>query len=59
MKSLKIFLTKYCSGDEIRKNEIGRTPSTYVESTGAYRDWWGELRERDYLGDPGVDERVI
>jgi hypothetical protein len=21
--------------------------------------WWGSLRERDYLGDPGVDERII
>ena len=21
--------------------------------------WWGNLRERDYLGDPGVDEWII
>jgi len=21
--------------------------------------WWGNLRERDHLGDPGVDVRVI
>jgi len=21
--------------------------------------WWGDLRERDHLGDPGVDGRVI
>jgi hypothetical protein len=21
--------------------------------------WWGNLREMDYLGDPGVDGRVI
>ena len=21
--------------------------------------WWGNLRERDYLGDPGVDVRII
>jgi hypothetical protein len=21
--------------------------------------WWGDLREGDYLGDPGVDESVI
>jgi len=21
--------------------------------------WWGNLRERDYLGDPGVDWRII
>jgi len=21
--------------------------------------WWGNLRERDHLGDAGVDERII
>jgi hypothetical protein len=21
--------------------------------------WWGNLRERDYFGDPGVDGRII
>jgi hypothetical protein len=21
--------------------------------------WWGSLRERDHLGDPGVDGRII
>jgi hypothetical protein len=27
---------------------------------GAYtRFWWGNLRERNYLVDPGVDERII
>ena len=24
-----------------------------------YRVWWGNLRERDHLGDPGVDGRII
>jgi hypothetical protein len=23
------------------------------------RVWWGNLRERDHLGDPRVDERII
>jgi hypothetical protein len=21
--------------------------------------WWGNLRERDHLGDPGVNERIM
>jgi hypothetical protein len=21
--------------------------------------WWGDVREGDHLGDPGVDERII
>jgi hypothetical protein len=21
--------------------------------------WWGDLKEGDHLGDPGVDERII
>ena len=21
--------------------------------------WWGNLRERDHLGDPGVDAKII
>jgi len=29
------------------------------ERRDVYRIWWGNLRERDYLEDPDVDERII
>ena len=42
-----------CSGDKIEKNEMVGVCSAY---TGF---WWGNLREKDHLGDPGVDVRII
>ena len=29
------------------------------ERRGVYRVWWGDLRDRDHLGDPGVDGRIM
>jgi hypothetical protein len=26
---------------------------------GAYRVWWGNLREGDHVKDPGIDGRII
>jgi hypothetical protein len=30
-----------------------------VEGRGVYRIWWGNLREGDHWGDPGVDGSII
>ena len=38
---------------------MGGACSAYGERRGVYRVWWGNLRERDHLGDPGVDGRMI
>jgi hypothetical protein len=29
------------------------------ERRGMYRNWWGNLRERDHLEDPGIDGSII
>ena len=48
----------YCSGDEI-ENEMGEACSAYGGGEAFTGFWWGNLRERDHLGVPGVDGRLI
>jgi len=38
---------------------MGGACSTYGESRGVYRILLGNLRERDHLGDQGLDGRII
>jgi hypothetical protein len=38
---------------------MGGACSTYGEGRGVYRAFMGNLRERDHLGDPGVDGSII
>jgi hypothetical protein len=38
------------------KNEMGGACSTYEVYS---RFWWGNMRVRDHLEDPGVDGRII
>ena len=56
-----VLLTKYYSGNQIEKDEMGG----YVARMGERREevykgfWWGYVRERDNLVDPGVNGRII
>jgi len=55
----RVLLTTYCSGDKIQ-NEMGGECSAYGGRGEAYTGfWWGNLRERDHLGDPSVDGRIL
>ena len=44
---------------KIEKNEMGWACSTYARGETYTGFWWGNQRERDHLGDPGVDGRKI
>jgi hypothetical protein len=44
----------YYSGDQIEKNVMGGTCSTYRGEDRRFRFWRGNLRGGDLLGDPGV-----
>ena len=46
-------------GDHIKINDMGGTCSTYGGGEVRTVFWWGNMRERDHLGDPGVDGRII
>jgi hypothetical protein len=55
-----VLRTQYHAGDKIEKIEMGGACSAYGGKgevcTGF---WWGNLREKDRWGDPGVNGRII
>ena len=51
-------ISKYHSGDQIERCEMGGACSTYGERRGVYRVLVGKP-DRDHLEDPGVDGCII
>jgi hypothetical protein len=48
------------AGDKIEKNEMGGACTSDGRGRKACTGfWWGNRRERDHRGDPGVDGRII
>ena len=45
-----MFITQHYSSDQIKDNEIGRECALFL---------WGRLKERDYLEDLGIGERIL
>jgi len=45
--------------DPIEKNEVGGLVARIGRGEVHTGLWWGNLRERDHLEDPGVDGRII
>jgi hypothetical protein len=43
----------------MEKNEMGRHVARMGEGEAYTGFWWGNLRERDQLGDPGIGGRMI
>ena len=54
-----ILLTRYCSGDQIEKNEMAGACSTQGRGEVYTGSWWGNARERDHSGDPVVGGRIV
>jgi len=51
--------TQYCLDDQIEKNDMAGACRAYGGGERCSRIWWGIVRERDHLGNPGIDERII
>jgi 3-oxoacyl-ACP reductase-like protein len=47
-----VLLTQYCSGDKIKKNEMGEACSTYEERSDVYRVLVGKSEGKKPLGTP-------
>jgi hypothetical protein len=60
MRSLTICTHPAFSGDKIEKNVMVRACSAHGGTGEAHIElWWGNLRDRNHLGGPGIDGSII
>ena len=52
-------ITKYYSGDQIKKNEMGDAYDIFGRGEMHREFSWGNLRERSHLEDLGIGGRII
>ena len=56
----EFLITLYCAGDKIEKIEMGGGHvALWRKGEVCTRFWWGNLMERDHLGDQDVDGKIL
>jgi hypothetical protein len=54
-----LLLTKYYSGRQIKKNEMGEACGTFGKQETCIKVLVGDVRERHHLGNRNIDGRII
>jgi hypothetical protein len=59
MSLVFVLLTKYYADNQIKKMRLAGHLSCLGKGEVRTGFWWGNLRGRDYLEDPGIDGKII
>ena len=54
-----VLLAKYYADNQIKKMRLAGDLSCLGKGEVHTGFWWGNLRGRDHLGDPGIDGKII
>jgi hypothetical protein len=56
---MSCFFFFFTESDKIEQNELSWAGSAYGGEEKCAGFWWGNLREKCHLGDPGINGRII